>query len=159
MSIKNRLDLITINLGLSGRAFEKECGLTNGSYSSIRDGIGADKLNKILSRFPQISADWLITGNGKMMKSDRKEAVPDNASPVFTGNSRFIRDTLSREESKTILFQMADIIFIHQQEISRLIVEFELNGKRADRLLDIVEHGFGREEAPVSRPNPSTVPQ
>ena len=56
MSIKKRLDLVVKELGLSGRAFEKECGLANGSYSSIRDGVGADKLNKILIRYPQVSA-------------------------------------------------------------------------------------------------------
>jgi hypothetical protein len=66
--IKERLDLIIKELGLSGRAFEKECGLANGSYSSIKDGVRADKLSKILIRYPLISAEWLLTGRGEMFK-------------------------------------------------------------------------------------------
>lgn len=33
--LKDRLDLIIKELGLSGRQFEKECGLPSGSYSSM----------------------------------------------------------------------------------------------------------------------------
>ncbi len=47
---------------------------------------------------------------------------------------------------KTIVFQMAGILAGHQQEIAKLISELELNGKRSDRLLDIIEHGFARDD-------------
>ena len=154
MSIKQRLDLIIKELGLSGRAFEKECGLANGSYSSIRDGVGADKLNKILIRYPQISADWLIGGSGEMMKNTGNiSAEPDNSGSIFA-EENVPRNKLNREEMKTILFQMAGILSGHQQEISRLITELEQNGKRSDRLLDIIEHGFVREDDPVTRHDP-----
>ena len=152
MTIKQRLDLILKELGLSGRAFEKECGLANGSYSSIRDGVGADKLNKILIRYPQISADWLIGGNGEMMKKNVNfTAEPDNSGSIFAKESNKPRNELNREEMKTILFQMAGILSGHQQEISRLITELEQNGKRSDRLLDIIEHGLVREDDPALR--------
>lgn len=68
--IKERLDLIVSHLGLSGRGFEKAVGLTNGSYSSLSDGMGADKLKKIFDAFPQFSADWLLTGRGEMFKNN-----------------------------------------------------------------------------------------
>lgn len=67
--IKNRLDLIIKELGLSGRQFERECGLPTGSYSSISDGIGANKLKQILIKFPQISLEWLVMGDGPMLKN------------------------------------------------------------------------------------------
>ena len=150
MSIKKRLDLIVKELGLSGRAFEKECGLTNGSYSSIRNGVGADKLNKILNRYPQISADWLICGTGEMMKKSGIPPRPDDHGSIFAGNEMLSCNQLNREEMKTILFQMAGILSGHQQEISRLINELEINGKRSDRLLDIIEHGFARQDDPAT---------
>ena len=146
MSIKNRLDLVVKELGLSGRAFEKECGLANGSYSSIRDGVGADKLSKILFRYPQISADWLISGNGEMIKNDTKTMVFNSSGAIFAEGDPYIRNPLNRDEMRTILFQMAGILSGHQQEISRLITELELNGKRSDRLLDIMERGFARND-------------
>ncbi len=69
--------MVIKQLGLSGRAFEKECGLANGSFSSIGNGVGADKLNKILVRYPQISADWLLTGKGDMIREVKKQP-PNN---------------------------------------------------------------------------------
>jgi hypothetical protein len=152
MSIKKRLDLVIKELGLSGRAFEKECGLANGSYSSIRDGVGADKLNKILFRYPQVSADWLICGTGEMMKKDTSMAEFDNLGSIFAGSVFMPRNPLNRDEMKTVLFQMAGILTGHQQEISRLIGELELNGKRSDRLMDLIEHGFSRDDDSVSAP-------
>lgn len=68
--LKDRLDLIIRELGLSGRQFEKECGLPTGSYSSISDGIGANKLKQILIKYPQISLEWVIMGNGDMFKNN-----------------------------------------------------------------------------------------
>ena len=67
MGLKNRLDQLISELGLSGRAFERECGLASGSYASLGDRTGADKLKKILIKYPQVSAMWLLTGKGQMM--------------------------------------------------------------------------------------------
>jgi hypothetical protein len=158
MSIKKRLDLIVKELGLSGRAFEKECGLANGSYSSIRDGVGADKLNKILFRYPQISADWLISGTGEMMKKQATNPTDlDNFGSVFAGGILTPRKPINREEMKTVLFQMAGILTGHQQEISRLITELENNGKRSDRLMDLMEHGFARDNESSEQLNQDTA--
>ncbi len=154
MSIKKRLDLVVKELGLSGRAFEKECGLANGSYSSIRDGVGADKLSKILVRYPQVSADWLISGNGEMMKTAKNSPAMENSGSVFAGDDLISRNQLTREEMKTIVFQMAGILSGHQQEIAKLITELELNGKRSDRLLDIIENGFVRDDEGTPRQEP-----
>jgi hypothetical protein len=154
MSIKKRLDLIVKELGLSGRAFEKECGLANGSYSSIRDGVGADKLNKILLRYPQISADWLISGKGEMMKTIRNTVRHNESGSIFAGEDMLSRNQINRNEMKTIVFQMAGILAGHQQEIAKLIAELELNGKRSDRLMDIIERGFVREDDPAPKQDP-----
>lgn len=66
MGLKNRLLLITKELKLSGRAFEKECNLTKGAFAGFGDGVGADNLKKIFIKFPQFSANWLLTGEGNM---------------------------------------------------------------------------------------------
>ncbi|MBP3356359.1 MAG: hypothetical protein J6K95_04255 [Rikenellaceae bacterium] len=70
MGLKDRLILITKELKLSGRAFEKECGLTNGAFAGFGDRIGADILNKIIGRYPQFSARWILTGEGEMLRDD-----------------------------------------------------------------------------------------
>ena len=139
MVTKTRLDLIIKELGLSGRAFEKECGLANGSYSSIRDGVGADKLNKILVRYPQISADWLLTGRGDMLKAKDSHTTNEYLTPNTNTNM------------KTILLQIADLISGQQHDISRLISEIERNGQRSDRVLSLLEHHYKTTDSSGSK--------
>lgn len=70
MGLKDRLILITKELKLSGRAFEKECGLTTGAFAGFKERIGADILSKIIIRYPQFSARWILTGEGDMFSND-----------------------------------------------------------------------------------------
>ncbi len=51
-------------------AFEKKCGLSNGYINSIKDNIGTGKLDAILTTFPELSRDWLLTGQGEMLKGE-----------------------------------------------------------------------------------------
>ena len=70
MGIKDRLDMVIKYLGVSGRSFAKECGFSESYYATINEGIGADKLNKILSKHPELSARWILTGEGEMLRDD-----------------------------------------------------------------------------------------
>jgi hypothetical protein len=133
--LKSRLDLILRELGLSGRAFEKECGLANGSYSSIGDGVGADKLIKILLRFPNISAEWLVCGNGKMMKTDCPEKICQDFENY---DNELPARPVSREDMKTILLEMSGIVSCQQEKISQLITELEQTGKKSGRMLELI---------------------
>ncbi|MDR2912298.1 MAG: hypothetical protein LBV38_03225 [Alistipes sp.] len=137
--------MIVRELGLTGRAFERECGLANGSYSSIRDGVGAEKLNKIFERYPQISADWLLRGIGEMMRQDEKRGVQESSGAIFEGSREYKISPLNTDDMKTILHQMANLVSGQQHDLSRLISEVEQNGKRSDRILSIVEQELARQ--------------
>lgn len=53
--------------------FEKEVGLSNNSIQTAikrESNLKDETLNTILNRFDDISAEWLLTGNGEMLKSD-----------------------------------------------------------------------------------------
>ncbi len=80
MGVKKRLDLIINELGVSGRRFARECGFSESYYATINDGIGADKLNKIVSAYPQVSLEWLVTGKGEMLKKDENSIGKTDAS-------------------------------------------------------------------------------
>lgn len=57
--------------GISVRAFEQRIGFSNGSFASqLKNGktIGVDRVENILNEFPDINAEWLLTGNGEMLK-------------------------------------------------------------------------------------------
>lgn len=57
--------------GLSVRKFEESVGLSNGSFASqYKNGktIGVDKVKNILRIYDDLSAEWLLTGHGSMIK-------------------------------------------------------------------------------------------
>ncbi len=63
-----RLKLYTAYLQTTPRAFEKSIGASNGFFRSISKGIGADKYLEISRRYPDLNIDWLLTGEGEMLK-------------------------------------------------------------------------------------------
>jgi hypothetical protein len=108
--------------------------------------VGADKLGKIISAYPQISADWLISGKGEMMKKEKNVDDTDILGPIIAGEFALNSKPLNREEMKTVLLQMTGILSAHQQELARLITELEQNGKRSDRILDMMERAIAPGE-------------
>jgi phage repressor protein C with HTH and peptisase S24 domain len=86
--IKQYIDL----KGITNQSFEKKVGFSNGAFASQlknKRTIGVDKLENILIEFKELSPEWLLTGNGSMIKSD----------------SGFIKETSQtnyREEKKLI---------------------------------------------------------
>lgn len=68
MSAKQRvIDYIDIK-GISKSNFYQQTGLSNGFLDSGK-GIGSDKIEIIISMFPDINLNWLITGEGEMFSS------------------------------------------------------------------------------------------
>jgi transcriptional regulator with XRE-family HTH domain len=64
--------------GISVSSFEKKLGFSNGSFASqLKNGktIGVDKLENILKYFTDLDANWLLTGNGSMIKKHKKDAL------------------------------------------------------------------------------------
>lgn|SRR5690606_2525706 len=66
--------------GITISAFEKSVGFSNGLFGGQlkRDKtIGLDKLENILKTYPDLSADWVLTGRGNMLKKrDANENIP-----------------------------------------------------------------------------------
>lgn len=60
--------------GISMRAFEASTGLSNGSFASQLKNdktIGVDRLENILRVYSDINIEWLLTGEGEMLKQDQ----------------------------------------------------------------------------------------
>lgn len=65
--------------GISIAAFEKSIGMSNASFGKcLKKGgaIGTDKLENILTVYSEISPNWLITGNGEMLKGSNVALEP-----------------------------------------------------------------------------------
>lgn len=73
--VKERILEFIGTTGLSIKAFEERCYLSNGYISSMRKGLGDEKLNNVLKEFPELSREWLLYGEGEMLKSSASVPV------------------------------------------------------------------------------------
>jgi len=76
---KERLKLFISTLGISTKAFEEKCNLSNGYVSSIRRGVGYKAIEQITETYKQLNSTWLLTGTGDMLEAPREL----NPIPVF----------------------------------------------------------------------------
>lgn len=78
---KQRLLLFVENLGQSVRAFEQDCGLANGTISSIKvKGPSVGNLSKIAYAHPELNLSWLLTGEGKMLRENQDGKRSDSTA-------------------------------------------------------------------------------
>lgn len=87
MKIIERIAQIISNNTLSVRAFEIKIGASNGMIGraiSKKTDISAEWLSKIIEILPETSAEWLLTGNGEMIK----EKLSPELSPKLSPNNK-----------------------------------------------------------------------
>lgn len=65
MEIKDRIKQIIEVLGVKTASFEKAIGVANSYLRNVKN-VSAETCKSIVEVYPQISLDWLITGNGEM---------------------------------------------------------------------------------------------
>lgn len=73
MTVKDRILQFCNAVGVRPGRFERECGLSNGYLSKLRNEPSRDKIGIIASTYPNLNIDWLLTGEGNMLKE------PDDA--------------------------------------------------------------------------------
>jgi len=77
-SIMNRIKTYLDAKDIKVSGFEKSIGLSNGAFrkSLISGGaIGVDKLENFLTVYSDISPEWLLTGNGNMLRTAPKSSA------------------------------------------------------------------------------------
>lgn len=77
MNLKDRILKFISVKGITVQVFEKESGLSNGAVSKMGDNTRRSTIDKISNAFPDINRDWLLTGNGEMLKPDRRDLSPN----------------------------------------------------------------------------------
>ena len=82
-SIRERLYKIADINGLSMRKFEELCGLKRGNISNMTElgAIGSDKLSKIIDAFSDVNAQWLLSGEGEMLKNN-SDLIPTSTNGI-----------------------------------------------------------------------------
>lgn len=67
-TIRDRIRNFAKTQDLSVRQFERRASLSNGFVGSMTGGITTEKLLQISNAFPTLNVEWLLTGEGPMLK-------------------------------------------------------------------------------------------
>lgn len=82
--VKQRLVQFIKYMDLTQKEFEERCDMSNGYVSNIRKSIGTDKLQNIVQQFPELNRDWLLYGEGEMLKPN---TTTNSGDITITGNN------------------------------------------------------------------------
>lgn len=113
--------------GLSFSKVERDLGLSNGYLGKQRDrnaSIGSAVIEKIVEFYPDINIQWLITGEGEMIKDQNQ-----HAGTAYGGTGGCPPCKLCREKDHTIsalertVSGYERLIGILEGEVSKLEVE------------------------------------
>lgn len=83
MKAIDRLYIYLDSQGIKPTVFEREIGLSSGYLSNMKKrsaDIGESVLNKVIDNSHFLSAEWLLTGNGEMLRSKQPITYPENDS-------------------------------------------------------------------------------
>lgn len=87
-TVKERLIKFLKFKGLNKKRFEEKVGLSNGYIGSIRVGIGSRVLLKIENVFPELNTNWLVTGEGNMLKADATKSNTRLIGEAYSASQR-----------------------------------------------------------------------
>lgn len=90
----DRINLILRAKNITAKQFAEEIGIQPSGMSHIlggRNNPSLDFVNKVIRRYPEIDANWLLLGKGEMygdIKNRKKEELQPSPEPtLFTSNS------------------------------------------------------------------------
>lgn len=110
--LKDRLTQVAKDRKTSLSAMERECGLAVGSLTKLGEGMNSANLCKILLRYPEVNANWLVTGMGNPLL--------DNNTQGYQNEIDSLRHHLEKVEGerKDLLRRIKDL----EEERSSLII-------------------------------------
>ena len=127
-SVKDRLKIYIKYLGIGQSKFEKQCNLSNGYINNSKGNFGASKLEYILKLHPELNREWLLTGEGEMLKSPVQEARGDNNTQI-AGNSNNVNTSAEMQIALNEISEMRKLV---QEQV-------RINKEQTDRFLAIIE--------------------
>lgn len=130
-TIKDRTIEFVKHKGITMKTFEQRCGLSSGYVTSMRKGFGSDKLNNVLMAFPELNRDWLLYGEGEMIKGSVSQTSHGDNSPNINGNGNHLEPTSS------LLDKALDEISAMRKALTDALA---VNQRNTDRLLNIIEN-------------------
>ena len=78
MTLKDRLKEYCEMKNMAISRFEQSAGISNGYFNNVKKRPSSITIEKIIRTFPDLNTDWLLTGEGEMLKSDAGKSTEDS---------------------------------------------------------------------------------
>lgn len=128
-SVKERtMDFIKFK-GISMKSFEAKCGLSSGYVTSMRKGFGSDKLSNVLNAFPELNRDWLLYGEGDMLKDPINQEANGDNNTLVAGNSNNVNSPAAMQLALNEISEMRKLI---QEQVRN-------NQDQFNRLMSVID--------------------
>ena len=85
-SVKERTIKFISYKGLKMKEFEAMANLSTGYVTSMRKSFGEEKLRNVLTAFPELNRDWLLYGEGSMLKETAQADYINELAIYFRTN-------------------------------------------------------------------------
>lgn len=121
-TVKERIMIFIESKNMKPSTFERMAGLSNGYLKQLKNSPSISMIEKILETFPEINKEWLLTGEGKML---RDVVIGD-------GNIRGDNNNWTNVNTDSALLRAIEAIG-EQQKITAKSQE------QIDRLLGLIE--------------------
>ena len=119
-TVKDRLKDFIKYLGIGQSKFEKKCNLSNGYINNSKGNFGASKLEYILKLHPELNREWLLYGEGEMLKSAISIENGDGSTQII-GDGNHVSTPSTLDKALEALAKAQEMNFKSQEQIDRLI--------------------------------------
>lgn len=123
ITVKQRLIEFLKFKGIGQAKFEKRIGAGNGFVNNIVKGIGAEKMNIIQREFPELNTEWLLYGEGEMLKPQQSISGDHNTQVAGHGNNVNSTEALSKALDE--IAEHRKLLAKSQEQIDRLLAIIE----------------------------------
>ncbi len=127
--MKDRIFQLLDEKNLTLTAFADEIGVERSTMSHIKAGRSNPSLDvaqKILERYPEVSADWLISGRGAMYRQRNDSREPNLFDDFDVIASSTGSNTSQREQKKPLPLQpVTEKPPVRQRSLSRIIIFYD----------------------------------
>lgn len=163
-TIKNRLRIFVTHLGIDNRQFQRTIGASDGYMNRESEPTGT-VIASVLRQYPQLSPDWLLTGDGQMLRSLRSHpSVINTTAPIQSYSSNIHPESISAEEPTTDILESPSATSRqtphHQDMVSEPILPGILPNRDTDPHLTngiLPNHDADHHLNPGTLPNRDTI--
>lgn len=131
MTMKDRLMQFINYKDISVQAFETNVNLSNGAVSKMGDGTRRSTIDKISNAYPDLNTNWLLTGEGDMLKPI--QTVGDISNSSVSGVNVNGREIHINPDAYNTLLKIVE-------SNQRTTEKFQ---EQIDRLISIIENKYG----------------